>query len=548
VGLVAAAETFANQPSTTVSSGGTTAPSPGATETWTVASSATFPGASTGITQFHVADTASGKTGEIILVTNVSGTTWSVTRGAESTTPVAHTAGFTVVQVVTAGFLGTLGAGSGTVTSVTATDTSIVVSGTPTAAPTIATGTLDVIAAQHPPAANWSNNSHKITSLANGSGAQDAAAFGQIPTALPPNGAASGDLAGSYPSPTVTATHLASALPVAQGGTGQATQQTAMDALAGATTSGNYLRGNGSHVTMAAIQAGDVPTLNQDTTGKSAKTDALNSATTVVNVSAATAPSTGQVLTATDSTHATWQAASGGSGVTPTAVKTTTYNAAAGDFVPCDTTSAGFTVTLPTAPADKSQVAVKMVIQASTNVVTVACGGSDVFNKSGGPTTGTLSLVNQGLLVQYKASGAIWYVVSDDLPLGQLDLRYSKLSGATFTGAVVMTPVVLTDASTVAVNAALGNQFKVTLGGNRTLGAPSNPVDGQIITVWFIQDGSGSRTITLALSPGTSGGYWYGTDLTSITLSTAAGTMDKATFQYDATNTRWDVTGFLRGF
>lgn len=54
------------------------------------------------------------------------------------------------------------------------------------------------------------------------------------------------------------------------------------------------------------------PPLNQDTTGKSAKTDALNSATTVVNVSSATAPSAGQVLTATDSTHATWQTPSGG--------------------------------------------------------------------------------------------------------------------------------------------------------------------------------------------------------------------------------------------
>jgi hypothetical protein len=35
--------------------------------------------------------------------------------------------------------------------------------------------------------------------------------------------------------------------------------------------------------------------------------NAINSATTTVNVNAATAPSTGQVLTATDSTHATWQ-------------------------------------------------------------------------------------------------------------------------------------------------------------------------------------------------------------------------------------------------
>ena len=53
--------------------------------------------------------------------------------------------------------------------------------------------------------------------------------------------------------------------------------------------------------------AGDFPTLNQDTTGKSAKTDALNTATGIVSVSAATAPTVGYVLTATSATTATWQ-------------------------------------------------------------------------------------------------------------------------------------------------------------------------------------------------------------------------------------------------
>lgn len=72
------------------------------------------------------------------------------------------------------------GGGSGTVTSVAAADTSVVIGGTPTVAPTVRTNTLDVVAAQHPPAADWSNNSHKITSLASGTAASDAAASTQV--------------------------------------------------------------------------------------------------------------------------------------------------------------------------------------------------------------------------------------------------------------------------------------------------------------------------------------------------------------------------------
>src|ERR1035437_1014491 len=67
-------------------------------------------------------------------------------------------------------------------------------------------------------------------------------------------------------------------------------------------TSGNLLQSNGTDWLSVAV-----PTWNQNTSGKSAKTDALNSATTVVNVASATAPSSGQVLTATSSTAATWQ-------------------------------------------------------------------------------------------------------------------------------------------------------------------------------------------------------------------------------------------------
>lgn len=103
--------------------------------------------------------------------------------------------------------------------------------------------------------------------------------------------------------------------------------------------------------------------------------------------------------------------------LTPTAVKTSAYTAAAGDFVPCDSTSAGFTLTLPTGPADKTLVGAKHVIQGSTNTVAVTCGGTDVFNKASGSTTLNLSRALQSLYLQYKASSGIWYVLSADAAL-----------------------------------------------------------------------------------------------------------------------------------
>ena len=122
-----------------------------------------------------------------------------------------------------------------------------------------------------------------------------------------------------------TAAGLSATLSPASGGTGVA-NNSAMTVtgsgnfaytrtLTGATnvtfpTSGTLLTTTGSAASLTSF-----PTFNQDTTGKSAKTDALNSATTVVNVSSATAPSTGQVLMATSSTAATWQTPS--AGVTP---------------------------------------------------------------------------------------------------------------------------------------------------------------------------------------------------------------------------------------
>jgi hypothetical protein len=97
--------------------------------------------------------------------------------------------------------------------------------------------------------------------------------------------------------------------------------------------------------------AADFPTLNQNTTGYA---QALKSATTTVDVSAATAPTTGQVLMATSGTTATWQTPStGGGGASATKTisnKTAAYTVVAGDLgtiINC--TSGTFTVSLTAA-------------------------------------------------------------------------------------------------------------------------------------------------------------------------------------------------------
>lgn len=90
------------------STSGTTSPAQGATESWTMSTGyGSFPSASNSvspITYFYIRDPAD-TTNEIVEVTNVAGTTFSVIRGACGTTPVAHATGATWVQVIAPGTL-----------------------------------------------------------------------------------------------------------------------------------------------------------------------------------------------------------------------------------------------------------------------------------------------------------------------------------------------------------------------------------------------------------------------------------------------------------
>lgn len=107
-------EVFANSASCVAAAGsggtnGTSSPSSGVTETWTMSTGNTsFPAAQTSSvpnTYFYARDPAD-TTNEIVLVTDNSTTTsWHVTRGALGTAPVAHASGATYVQVISHGTL-----------------------------------------------------------------------------------------------------------------------------------------------------------------------------------------------------------------------------------------------------------------------------------------------------------------------------------------------------------------------------------------------------------------------------------------------------------
>ena len=78
------------------------------------------------------------------------------------------------------------------------------------------------------------------------------------------------NLGKSYPAYVRAIRAFSAVKSIEDGGTGATTQQTAINAITGTQISGRYLRSDGTNATLSTIQIGDVPTLNQNTTGNAA--------------------------------------------------------------------------------------------------------------------------------------------------------------------------------------------------------------------------------------------------------------------------------------
>jgi hypothetical protein len=101
--------------------------------------------------------------------------------------------------------------------------------------------------------------------------------------------------------------------------------------------------------------------------------------------------------------------------------------------------------------------------------------------------------------------------------------------------AAVIQEQTLTDGATISWDVSTQSVAKVTLGGNRTLSAPSNALGaGQFISLLVIQDGTGSRTLTWNAV------YEFASD-TAPTLTTTGGKGDLFVFRYNGT--KWLEVG-----
>jgi hypothetical protein len=86
----------------------------------------------------------------------------------------------------------------------------------------------------------------------------------------------------------------------------------------------------------------------------------------------------------------------------------------------------------------------------------------------------------------------------------------------------------LTDGATVTWDVSTAPVCKLTLGGNRTLSAPTNGANGQFISIAVIQDATGSRTLTW-------NSVFEFTADTAPTLTTTVSKADLFVFRYNGT-------------
>ena len=183
-------------------------------------------------------------------------------------------------------------------------------------------------------------------------------------------------------------------------------------------------------------------------------------------------------------------------------------NTTATDVVKIQNTGVGSGYTVPFG-------SIGVVITNGTSVFptnTAGLGFGTAANADIGVCATNVADVSLGDL-RYVRTSATSSIVGADLHIKQGSLIVGTSSRA-------YNPILtLTDAASIAVDFSKGNNFLVTIGGNRTLELPTNCTAGQSGQVHVIQDGTGSRTLAYNSA-------WQFVSAAVPTLSTGASDVD----------------------
>ena len=176
----------------------------------------------------------------------------------------------------------------------------------------------------------------------------------------------------------------------------------------------------------------------------------------------------------------------------------------------------------------------------SYGILSSVTGG--IFEQIRNHTVGTTAPVVGDDLADGFGIGSRWYDTTNDVEYICLD----GASGAAVwkvTSTIGKRVVALTDGATITPNADTTDIGTVTLGGNRTMAAPTGtPTGGQQIQFRVKQDGTGTRTLAWNAI------YRFGTDVTQPVLTTTPAKTDYIGFQYNLADTKWDCLAVARGY
>jgi hypothetical protein len=187
-------------------------------------------------------------------------------------------------------------------------------------------------------------------------------------------------------------------------------------------------------------------------------------------------------------------------------------------------------VKIKTAPGDGLTIP-----QGAISQIVVDTDGSVYSTNASGLGLGTAASADIGVCatniadvsladLRYVRTSATSTIIASDLHIKQGSLIVGTSSRA-------YNPILtLTDAASITSDFAKGNNFLVTIGGNRTLAAPSNAVAGQSGSIYIIQDGTGSRTLSYNT-------VWQFVSATVPTLSTGVGDVDMLVYMTRSAST-----------